>query len=532
MADKQTPVCSRLPPYDEHYAFLRARIDITPFQKKVSSLPAEMWEDDFQEGNVKLTRPAHDKWGIKKIVFTFCDDFLLKVIDLPWSRDEAWRACLLPIYAAIGVEESQIVRSLLASMPPNLSIPIHHDTGHWVKHTHRIHVPIITSEEEVDFLVGPTEASMRKVLFCPGTVIELNNQAKHAVTNRMPSTWRVHLIFDYVERDYFPPLTRYALQPGEKVFQTRRSIDLAREMGARKAPTYLILGAQKCGTTSLHHYISQHPLMIAGRRRETHYFDWRWNSTLTSDEEHYDFYTSTYFHAEVLKTRPSLHTGESTPSYLLHSSIVIPRIQRILPWVKLLVLLRNPVDRAWSQYQMCISTEGTPEQKKTRGMSSYIGRSFGEIVREEMKELIAAGITADCGEEAFERYIGSLPMGHGGHSIVLRGCYALQLRPWMKAFPSSSSSLSLNENNEEIEPQLMIRCIGDLKGSPEQVSETMQEVFRFLHMPPHTIEDVEAKNSRSYECMEDEIRKELTEFYAPYNSQLWKLLGRNFEESW
>jgi hypothetical protein len=47
-------------------------------------------------------------------VFTFCDDFLLKVVDLPWSRDEEWRSLLRPIYAALGVDESKVVRSLLA----------------------------------------------------------------------------------------------------------------------------------------------------------------------------------------------------------------------------------------------------------------------------------------------------------------------------------------------------------------------------------------------------------------------------------
>jgi hypothetical protein len=96
-----------------------------------------MWDDDSQDGNVKLMRPAHDRWGIKKIVFTFCDDFLLKVLDLPWASDPAWQPHLDAIYEAIGVDKRKVVRALLASMPPGVDIPVHHDTGHWVKHTHR-----------------------------------------------------------------------------------------------------------------------------------------------------------------------------------------------------------------------------------------------------------------------------------------------------------------------------------------------------------------------------------------------------------
>merc|ERR1711871_991757 len=141
---------------------------------------------------VLLRRPAHDQWGIKKIVFTFCDDFMLKVLDLHWSREERFRQHLLPIYEAIGVKEDKIIRSLLASMPPGMAIPVHHDTGYWVQHTHRVHVAIDTGEL-VDFLVGPNEESMAKMLFDEGRIVELNNQAKHAVKNNM-NRWRTHLI--------------------------------------------------------------------------------------------------------------------------------------------------------------------------------------------------------------------------------------------------------------------------------------------------------------------------------------------------
>ncbi len=72
-----------------------------------------------------------------------------------------------------------------------------------------IQVPIITDVNEVDFIVGPSEDAMQKYLFEEGMIVELNNQAKHSVNNRMKDTWRVHLIFDYVE-EY--PITRYMLQ--------------------------------------------------------------------------------------------------------------------------------------------------------------------------------------------------------------------------------------------------------------------------------------------------------------------------------
>ena len=102
--------------------------------------------------------------------------------------------------------------------------------------------------------------------FQQGCVVELNNQAKHAVTNGMTDTWRIHLIFDYVESH---PLIRYVLKPGEKLNQTRRSIDLARHEGTRQVPSFIVIGAQKCGTTSLYELLCEHPLVVRGKRRDT-----------------------------------------------------------------------------------------------------------------------------------------------------------------------------------------------------------------------------------------------------------------------
>ena len=164
LEDKQIPVCERSPPYDEHYAYTRGIVDVTKFQEKLRSMPPEMWEDENQEGNVRMTRPAHDAWGIKKIVFQFCDDFLLKVLDFPWSQQAEWKELLCTVYNAMGIDETRVVRSLLASIPPGVSIPVHHDTGYWVKHTHRCHLAIETGKD-VEFKIGPIPELMKKVTF-------------------------------------------------------------------------------------------------------------------------------------------------------------------------------------------------------------------------------------------------------------------------------------------------------------------------------------------------------------------------------
>lgn len=75
---------------------------------------------------------------------------------------------------------------------------------------------------------------------------------------------------------------------------------------------------------------------------------------------------------------PSCLTGESTPSYLLHSDLVLPRVKALAPNAKLIVMLRDPVARAYSQYQMVVDPEGTPEQKKARG-THWVGKTFEEV---------------------------------------------------------------------------------------------------------------------------------------------------------
>ncbi len=308
LEDKQKPTCevpipNRSPPYTVLLGGTEGNVEGTAAESllmdEVNSIRnllktkgESVWDEmDHNKSNVKLIRPSHDKWGIKKAVFVFCDDFLKRVYHFPWFQpDTEWSIVLNLILSKLGIPHHRIVRMLLACMPPGVVIPTHHDTGFWVQRTHRVHVPI-TSSEAVKFLVGGDETSMKPVLFQVGCAIELNNQAKHAVENGWDQD-RVHLIFDYVEED-LPEIVM--LKPGTYLAQTRRTIDvrqgsageICRQDKKKKRhiiPEFIILGAQKCGTTSVYESLCQHPLVLRGLRRETHFFDWRWPSQLTEVE--------------------------------------------------------------------------------------------------------------------------------------------------------------------------------------------------------------------------------------------------------
>jgi hypothetical protein len=336
----------------------------------------------------------------------------------------------------------------------------------------------------------------------------------------MTTGYRTHLIFDFVDDDYNLP-ERILLTSDDVILQTRRSIDLRREVLQYKIeecqPRFVIIGAQKAGTTSLYEYICQHPLVHKGKRRETHYFDWRFNNAIPAEDviAHRQYYLN-FYEKELLSRHPSVITGESTPSYLFHSDLVIPRLKRYIPWAKLIIMLRNPVERAYSQYEMIQDPTGTPEQMNNRGRSHYVNKSFEEIITEEMNELKQNQIHANSTLEEFQQAIVSnKPMTHGGHSLLFRGLYCFQVENYLREY-------SLD--------QLLILSISDIK-SNDKLTKTMEKVFQFIGIPYEEIADTNAKNTRAYQRkINEETKVLLEEFYKPYNERLFRALGYNI--SW
>lgn len=485
--------------------------------------PTNLWDDsNAAVNNVWVTRPSHDAWGIKKIVLMFCDDFLRDVYELPWwhLRQDIQHA-IQPILDTLMVQPARIVRLLLAALPPGTTIPVHHDTGEWVRKTHRVHVPVIvTDPSKVIFRCGPSPDTLDRIDCSPGHVFEMNNQAKHAVSN-CGQDHRVHLILDYVDSD-FHIARRLQLAPGEKLIQTRRSIDRLSEKGSRPTPTFLILGAQKAGTTSLYEYIVQHPLVVRARRRETHCLDWRWNDkakTTKARREH----CLKFFHAKELERHPSCLTGDSTPSYLLDSKRVIPRLKLVFPHpLKFFVMVRNPVDRAYSHYQMVVSPEGTPEQIKARG-TEWRHLTFEEVIQEDLVKMHSCGLIpyfdsemghvdmdkfaafsgSKAENDAWDRFLFEVPLNTGSHSLLARGLYELQLRPWFKFFDRS---------------RFLILKLEEFKR--DGVSKIMDLVWDHLGLPRYQVQDESAKNERSYVPISEETRQYLQRFYAPHNAKM------------
>jgi hypothetical protein len=233
----------------------------------------------------------------------------------------------------------------------------------------------------------------------------------------------------------------------------------------RALPDFVIIGAQRSGTTSTYAYLVQHPRIEAAWHKEVHYFDSPRNYRRGPG----------WYRAHFPLRRPGRITGEATPEYLLRAKAPA-RLAALVPRARLVALLRNPVDRAVSHYHHHVR-----QGRETRPLE----RALAEQRR-------------------------TLPTGPwSGESYLIRGLYAEQLETVLRAVPREQVLVLLSE---------------ELFARPE---ETVARIVAFLGLPPHPIDVRGRLSAGRYEPMPPAVRAELIEFFRPHNARLADLLGRD-----
>ena len=225
-------------------------------------------------------------------------------------------------------------------------------------------------------------------------------------------------------------------------------------------PDFVVIGTQKGGTSFFYNLLKKHPLVMPAATKELHFFDRDFAKGV-------EWYRRCFTDSERVGGRRTL-TGESTPSYLF-SPQAPRRMAEIVPDAKLVALLRNPVDRAYSHYQMQVR----------RGTET---RSFEEATEEQM----------DFGE---------------GRPYLARGFYAEQLERF---------SLFADRG------QLLVVKSEDFFA---RHLEVLHRALRFLGLPPFEPTVARPASRGTYEPMEPATRRRLEEFFAPHNERLYDLLG-------
>jgi hypothetical protein len=255
----------------------------------------------------------------------------------------------------------------------------------------------------------------------------------------------------------------------------------------RPLPEVLLIGAQKSGTTSLYNYLVQHPAVLPALRKGAHFFDF-----------HHRRGTPWYranFPTRWQRSRAHRVSGcsaitlEASPYYLYHP-LAPARAHGTVPGAKLIAVLRNPIDRAYSHYHH--ERRAGREQLPLR---DAFAREAERLAGEEDRLL------RDPGYYSFP---------HQRYSYLARGRYAEQLRRWLEYYPSD---------------QLCVIASEELFEHP---ADTMERIYGFLGLPEHALPVYETYGPRGgYSEMDQELRTELSLYFAPYNQELYDLIGRD-----
>ena len=256
----------------------------------------------------------------------------------------------------------------------------------------------------------------------------------------------------------------------------------------RGLPDFVIIGAHKSGTSSLYGFLTRHAAIAPGVRKEIHYFSKHHNLGEMWYRAH--FPTNLSRRRFYKKTGQKLLSGEASPTYLDFPTVP-NRMKDVLPNVKLIVILRNPVDRAYSNYHHALREK-------------YEISSFEKAIESEEERRI--------GEK--EKMISDpsfVPKHSGVHAYLAGGIYVNHLENWFKHYSRE---------------QFLILDTEDLHNNPQSV---MDQVFDFLELPPFYAENLKDRNVGNYKEMNEDTRKFLVEYFKPHNERLYKLLQRDFD---
>ncbi|MFC9976915.1 sulfotransferase [Spirillospora sp. NPDC127200] len=269
----------------------------------------------------------------------------------------------------------------------------------------------------------------------------------------------------------------------------------------RPGPDFLLIGAKRGGSTSLYYTLLAHPRVLPlfpGARRlpkandtkGVHYFDSHYDRGAAWYRSH--FPTAAARRAAERRAGGPVVVGEGSPYYLFHP-LAARRAGRDVPRARLLLILRDPVERAFSHYRERRRQDAEPLETFEDALAAEDDRLAGE------RELI-------------EARPGQRSYAHEQQSYRAQGEYAPHLRRWLEHFPAERVHVLAAEG-----------FYADPQGSCD-------EVAAFLGLPPAPLPASARKvwNAAPSLDMAPATRRRLAEHYAPFNADLEELLGRAF----
>lgn len=256
----------------------------------------------------------------------------------------------------------------------------------------------------------------------------------------------------------------------------------------RARPDFIMIGASRGGTTSLFRALMEHPDVVRPTfHKGINYFDLNYFRGPAWYGGH--FPTKMAARHRVTKGHDP-HVFEASGYYMFHP-FAPERMARDLPDVRLVVMLRDPVERAYSAYQHELS-RGYEQESFERALDLEDERLAGEV------DLMRR-------DPAYESF------SHRHHSYVGRGEYAVLLERWFEHFP--------REQVHVLGSELFFT-------EPEQ---TFGDLATFLELPPHEGMRFKRYNAEPRSGMDPDTMARLDAHFAPHNARLLELLGDSWQ---
>jgi hypothetical protein len=279
-----------------------------------------------------------------------------------------------------------------------------------------------------------------------------------------------------------PPFMRKLIGGGSRSIKTT----ISRRTGI--LPDFIIIGAQKCGTTSLYQLLVEHPCIYPASTKEVGYFDRYYSDDIKWYRAQFPSLLRKYYVKWIL--RQDFVTGEASTGYILIPH-ALKRISEVVPRAKLILMLRNPVDRAYSHYHHTVRLGKEP-------------LSFEDAIERERERI--SSIWKKMLED--ENY---WSMDIPQYSYLSTGVYVDQIKILMSLFSRE---------------QILILKFEDFRTDPSGV---FKRVLEFLNMPNWELKDYKRYNVGNYSDMDAAVRKRLVEYFKPHNERLYEYLGATLD---
>jgi hypothetical protein len=259
---------------------------------------------------------------------------------------------------------------------------------------------------------------------------------------------------------------------------------------SRQLPSFVLVGAQRAGTTSLFRALLSHPLIYSANfHKGVNYFDVNYHRDFAWYQGH--FPTAASLRRRSRSTSGEPITFEASGYYLFHPCAA-ERLARHLPEARILAMLRDPVERAHSAHKHELA-RGYETEPFERALELEDERLAGQVER----------MRADRDYQSFS---------HRHHAYLRRSQYAEQLVRLRQFFPADRIHV--------IESEAFF----------EQPEPTYRRVLDFLQLPPVLPERFDRWNGRPSAPMPEATRARLREHFSSHDEDLATLLGR--EPAW